>query len=263
MYIWSVCFYRWIASSRGFQNLKSNAKIHERTNENSNENETKGKIENRDEGNNEKKEVRSTCDFIQIENDEKNLLKIHHEYVESNSDDDIKNVNKNNDNNDDSDKPKYNDRKSGNIDSITENLLAQELELAVDMAGELEEAVGEMLQGNHLSKDIISNMIKEINDTWISQKKTQQIFADKKKKKRIEIYSNNNSLYKFYNQKVARSVAYKNEDFEILKSQQRNVLDRTSVACANLCPYEFVIRSTWEQYGATTNDKLYINIAAR
>jgi hypothetical protein len=230
--------------------------MNERKNEISNENESKGKNENRDERKNEKNEVKSAYEFIQTENNEKNLLKINHEYVESNLDDDIKSVNKNNDNNDDTTencnkntenndkKTDHNDSKSGNIDSVTENLLAQELELTVDMAGELEEAVGEILQGNRLSKDIIANTIKEIDDDWISQKKAQQIFALKKKKKSVEIFSNNNSLNKFYNQKVARSVAYKNEDFEILKSQQRNVLNRTAVACANLCPYEFVIRST-------------------
>jgi hypothetical protein len=256
MYILFVCIYRWIASSRGFKILKSNKRMNERKYENSNENESKGKNENRDEGKNEKNEDKSTNDFIETENNEKNLLKINHEYVGSNLDDDIKNINKRNENNDDTitensdkktensdNKTEYNDSKSGNIDSITEKLLAQELQLTVDMAGELEEAVGEILQGNYLSKDMIAIIIKEIDD-WISQKKIQQIFAEKKKKKSVEIFSNNNSLYKFYNQKLARSVAYKNEDFEILKSEQRNVLDRTAVACANLCPYEFIIHST-------------------
>lgn len=133
-----------------------------------------------------------------------------------------------------------------------DKIFNEPLDGIVEMAGELEEAVGIILRERLLSESEMMEIIESIDRDWLKQLSDNNVKdmndsvhhdQGNLSRKDVEIMKSDlsNPLFRYYQLQLCYPIASKKEKLEILRSQHNNILNKTAQLCAPYSPYEFVI----------------------
>lgn len=122
----------------------------------------------------------------------------------------------------------------------------------VEMAGELEEAIGIVLREKLLSQSEMIEIVESVDQDWSKQLSDNNVedisnslhnAQGNLSRKDVEIMKSDlsNPLFRYYQLLLSYPITSKKEELEILRSQHNNILNKTAHLCVPYSPYEFVI----------------------
>ena len=129
-------------------------------------------------------------------------------------------------------------------DSFKESLKGYDV-----MAGELEEAVGVILRGGHLSASDMMEIVETADRDWIDYRRDNGMNIGRasvtssmtSKGEQMLLKSNlSDPLFRSYQRIFSYPLHSKNDEYDHLRSQHSDILKRTAAVCEPFSPFNFV-----------------------
>ena len=119
------------------------------------------------------------------------------------------------------------------------------------MAGELEEAIGGIIKGGHLSKSEMMDIVETADRDWIEYQRENGIMTDSaslssassliSRREQILLKSDlSDPLFRSYQRLFSYPLHSRKDEYDHLRSQHREILKRTAAVCEPFSPFDFV-----------------------